>query len=637
MIVHCVMEELWRRRPSPKPPASPLAPAMQTPSQGAAASPCADGVRLPNIPSPSRIGTNADGVRDAKSAPPDCPVEDSYLHHHSKIFLRRREIEAELRRELNMEEPSMQPLLRGGQGRADGASPFGRPPPVPKPRQKATRLPPIPRVDKDELPRRRWGDVETEPSVRTPAEGSAAPPEDRWWRREQEELKARQKRRQEAHSTDQAMPSSPARGRNFSSPSHCPTLAGESPEPMPPHAPSLPVRERPRSWRQPRSATAVSQEPSYADRQRQCSPDHSLQGAHSDVEEPWREQAKESEEPSQAGRQRQSSPDHNAQGAHSDVEEPWRAKAKELEEIARQHRRKQEENARKREASRAEREVAEAAAVRMGQEIERRRLEAEVRNREARQREERRLDEIRREEDLRRQQESEEAKQRRQEQEEWERAIRSKFAEEERQRREAQMKDHEQATERQQRHFEEVHRQRKQHEQRRQEEASREEARRQANAQCWRQAHAEDARAQAEAERFRKRREEMEAAMGQGDPHQHEGRRKDATRKEAEDTRGRRRSRRGEASPDRSLGRSASLPAALAQRRDSEQLGAAKEAALQQLRALRRLPTKEERQKGFKDLQRAWHPDKNPRNEEVATAVFQLLQSERNRIINGRG
>jgi len=50
---------------------------------------------------------------------------------------------------------------------------------------------------------------------------------------------------------------------------------------------------------------------------------------------------------------------------------------------------------------------------------------------------------------------------------------------------------------------------------------------------------------------------------------------------------------------------------------------------MQQLRILQKLPTKEERQRGFKDLLRAWHPDKNPQNVEVATAVFQRLQAER--------
>lgn len=65
-----------------------------------------------------------------------------------------------------------------------------------------------------------------------------------------------------------------------------------------------------------------------------------------------------------------------------------------------------------------------------------------------------------------------------------------------------------------------------------------------------------------------------------------------------------------------------------------EQLKLAEEAAMKQLNDLRQLATKKERQKGFKELLRAWHPDKNPENLEVATAVFQRLQAERGRVLN---
>jgi len=64
-----------------------------------------------------------------------------------------------------------------------------------------------------------------------------------------------------------------------------------------------------------------------------------------------------------------------------------------------------------------------------------------------------------------------------------------------------------------------------------------------------------------------------------------------------------------------------------------EVLKQAEGAAMQQLAALRHLQTKKERQKGFKELLRAWHPDKNPQNLEVATAVFQRLQAERFRAL----
>mmetsp|Transcript_8996 Transcript_8996/g.23458 ORF Transcript_8996/g.23458 Transcript_8996/m.23458 type:complete len:499 (+) Transcript_8996:87-1583(+) len=83
----------------------------------------------------------------------------------------------------------------------------------------------------------------------------------------------------------------------------------------------------------------------------------------------------------------------------------------------------------------------------------------------------------------------------------------------------------------------------------------------------------------------------------------------------------------------RTMNRSTSLPALNQKRPAPEEVRRLAEAAgMEQLRALRNLP-KRERQKGFKDLLRAWHPDKNPDNHEVATAVFQRLQSERCSIL----
>jgi sacsin len=64
-----------------------------------------------------------------------------------------------------------------------------------------------------------------------------------------------------------------------------------------------------------------------------------------------------------------------------------------------------------------------------------------------------------------------------------------------------------------------------------------------------------------------------------------------------------------------------------------ENLQQAERSAMQQLRALQQLPSKAERQRAFKDLLRVWHPDKNPQNVEVATAVFQRLQSERSKLL----
>jgi len=54
---------------------------------------------------------------------------------------------------------------------------------------------------------------------------------------------------------------------------------------------------------------------------------------------------------------------------------------------------------------------------------------------------------------------------------------------------------------------------------------------------------------------------------------------------------------------------------------------------MRQMLSLKQHPGLEARQKGFKDLLRAWHPDKNPKSQEVATAVFQMLQAERGRVL----
>merc|ERR1711879_495563 len=81
----------------------------------------------------------------------------------------------------------------------------------------------------------------------------------------------------------------------------------------------------------------------------------------------------------------------------------------------------------------------------------------------------------------------------------------------------------------------------------------------------------------------------------------------------------------------RSLNKSVSLPS-IRPRCVQDEIRKAEAAALRELNALQFL-SKKERHKGFKDLLRAWHPDKNPENAEVATAVFQRIQTERPRII----
>ena len=59
---------------------------------------------------------------------------------------------------------------------------------------------------------------------------------------------------------------------------------------------------------------------------------------------------------------------------------------------------------------------------------------------------------------------------------------------------------------------------------------------------------------------------------------------------------------------------------------DSAEVVLAKRHALSQLRDLIGIMPVEQRARQFRDLLRRWHPDKNPDEPELATAVFQFLQ-----------
>lgn len=59
---------------------------------------------------------------------------------------------------------------------------------------------------------------------------------------------------------------------------------------------------------------------------------------------------------------------------------------------------------------------------------------------------------------------------------------------------------------------------------------------------------------------------------------------------------------------------------------ESDEAAKAKTEVLNKLLKIKEIGSKEERQKEFRSLLRAWHPDKNPENVEVATIVFQFLQ-----------
>ncbi|CAE8602993.1 unnamed protein product, partial [Polarella glacialis] len=161
--------------------------------------------RLPNI-----------GVKDqrqAYSAPPDYqPTEDPLLGgRHSKLYQRRKEIEAELRREFKLPEEAEAVLSQIASRRAPAA--FGIPPPVPKPRQSKSHLPPIPKPS-PEAPRKRWGSIDEadNPGQRFPSSGIAGScpagskddGEEPWWKAEQQALNSRRRGRQSSVSPVQS-------------------------------------------------------------------------------------------------------------------------------------------------------------------------------------------------------------------------------------------------------------------------------------------------------------------------------------------------------------------------------------------------------------------------------------------------
>lgn len=65
----------------------------------------------------------------------------------------------------------------------------------------------------------------------------------------------------------------------------------------------------------------------------------------------------------------------------------------------------------------------------------------------------------------------------------------------------------------------------------------------------------------------------------------------------------------------------------------SPEIEQAKLEALEKLKSLQGIESKEARAKEWRALLRVWHPDKNPDKKEVATAVFQFLQKGKT-IIN---
>lgn len=302
-------------------------------------------------------------------------------------------------------------------------------------------------------------------------------------------------------------------------------------------------------------------------------------------------------------------------------EEPWRVKARELEALASAHRLKHE--ARAQELNPMAPEEAMPAQVRYSQEY----------LKELRQREEQRFEEMKREELRKLQKERDETQKRREEQEEWEQAMRQQFAEEAARLRAAQKRQQEAEDEQQKYWQQEVERQQAEREARRRRDADREERHRARQAA---RAAAQQARHQQTPEPPRVFRAE---APGNAEH-------RSSSQPSFSPSAPRQAAPAAPAAPGpRSPGRAeASAFSSSRKRVRSEQvfrepkvtageLQAAKSAAMRQLLCLKQNPSREARQKGFKELLRVWHPDKNPESCEVATAVFQMIQAERSRIL----
>eukprot|EP00931_Biecheleriopsis_adriatica_P055711 TRINITY_DN329_c0_g1_i1.p1 TRINITY_DN329_c0_g1~~TRINITY_DN329_c0_g1_i1.p1 ORF type:complete len:606 (-),score=174.25 TRINITY_DN329_c0_g1_i1:157-1974(-) len=596
-------------------------------SSGQASTPPARNSRLPDI---------GLAQRQAYSAPPEFQQQEDPLFKgkHSKLYQRRREVEAELRREFNLPEEAAAVLSDLGAQRAPAA--FGRPPPVPKPRAGKSRLPPIPKPAV-EPPRPRWGIVE-ELKEEQPGSRSEDRSEGRddlpWWKVEQQRLSERDVGLSEP-------PNLPSHWPDGSARSVSPTKADREILQQQRLSVEQAMQQRPHSWRTGRSSPSMdaeNKEPNKLSPSKAIPPESRFPDLETDAEA----DAEEVRGPGPGPR-----------------EEPWQVKARELEEVARAHRLRHEEEKQRREAAAAQAAAAEQEIFRAAEEEQiRRARRAEERARELRQREEQRFEEMKSEELRRVQKEREEAEKRRQEQEAWEQDFRRRFEEEAQQLRAAQQRDRENQDVQQQEQSEEARRQQEEREHRRR----REEAARQRQ-------HSVD-------ERQRLRRQAEAKPRSVSSPHQRPspspgpppaaaphptapGPQRHMPPPPGPSSRpsqpGFKAYSPGTAAPppsqpSRSYGPSApphwqkptfapspgassTNVAGSTSGGSSTELQAAKAAAMRQMLSLKQHPGLEARQKGFKDLLRAWHPDKNPKSQEVATAVFQMLQAERGRVL----
>lgn len=561
-----------------------------------------------------------------KSAPAELSAskkdlkQDLFSQGHSRLYERRKEIERELRREFNMEEEAEYRMGADEAPMRKGPAPFGRPPPVPRPRQVRTVLPPIPKPA--EGPRPRWGVID-EPAGNQDAAGEpeAQEAKERWWQREREELQ-RQRNSEDIGGG----------GRGLSQPPPPPPPGGHEAGAAQgdPRVVQPPVQSRPRSWRLAAEPSGQEETPEWRGVGRRApSP-------------PCAPSAPSSASPSpQAKRQRAtSSPAEDTPSRRPHVE-----KARELEELARELRQQNEESRKRAAKLKPQSPLSQDGEQQPVEEKSSARRKAE---------QDERLEREARDERRRLRREAEDVAQHRRAQEEWERDFRSRLSEEEAQRQHSRKAEQREDDRQQQQAQADMQREMREREERRRQEQEQEESeseRLRAKAEENRRRMAEQAaaaqrKAQKEAERVRQRLREQEeaarrrSAQSQADPGQHapppppppppRPPRSDAGPAEG--------SRPGPGGTSR--WRSASTPASpskAAAQRDSQEklhtLRQAEAAAMQEMQRIARLPQKEVRQKAYKDLLRAWHPDKNPSNAEVATAVFQRIQSERAKVL----
>eukprot|EP00929_Paragymnodinium_shiwhaense_P013250 TRINITY_DN121111_c0_g1_i1.p1 TRINITY_DN121111_c0_g1~~TRINITY_DN121111_c0_g1_i1.p1 ORF type:complete len:690 (+),score=172.05 TRINITY_DN121111_c0_g1_i1:137-2206(+) len=674
---------------------------------------------------------------------PGHPAEDAadedddplFRGGHSKLYQRRKEIEAELRRELQLEGNifDKQRLAQGPPQGRTGSVPFGRPPPVPKPRNRTvnSRLPPIPKPAAEAPTRPRWGAVEEElgsvDSRQTGGSRHPAQEEDS----ELEDVASRlpsSRRHAESDDGSELLSPLPKAKRDYpttsvlnsaevsteaasSDQSSVGHAEGSSADHTSPGTPlgsdrATPIQQRPllpRLSARPPPVPAPTNLPSTppglrlqagsitADAER---PNFQTGGAAPSRERPasWRVKRSTPFTDSKVidgrstphGSQSEASVQGSRPSSRPMSEEPgWKAKARELEELARQRREARsggDAAAAAREAARQQEEADLQADLEMK---ERQRQISEARVMEAQQLEAERFEEIRQREMRQRQKETEETRKRREEQEEWERDIRSRFAKEAEIRREAQKIEQEEEAklrekanadwERQQ----ELRRQTKERDER---DRARRRAERQAKAEQRQREQFDEAermyRRYQEEQRSQYKNTESPTRRYTESPSPPERPRMPPPPASGPFAAGRRQGADGRngfgwgsaAAPPppppgtrsshstRHTGTNANAPhhngPSGSQRTTTlppvgsfntlpetnphaEQIRQAQVAANQQLRQLKALPSLEARQKGFKALLRSWHPDKNPKNVEVATAVFQMVQAEKPRVLDG--